>query len=674
MNRKTEFPHKIREVENTWLTLADGTRLAARLWLPLDAEQNPVPALLEYLPYRKNDGTAVRDADRHPYLAAHGYACIRVDMRGNGDSDGLMRDEYLPQELSDGCEVLRWIAAQPWCDGNIGMFGKSWGGFNGLQIAALRPPELKAIITICSTDDRYADDVHYMGGCVLGSEMLSWASYMLAYNAKPPDPRFVGDKWREMWLNRLENTPPFVEEWLSHQQRDAFWQHGSVCENYGDIEIPVYAVGGWADGYTNAVFRLLAGLPGPRKGLIGPWAHNFPEDSSPGPSIGFLQESLRWWDYWLKGIDTGIMDEPMFRIWLQESQPPQIDYREWPGRWVAEPGWPSPTIQPQTYHLTTTQSLTSNLQSPDDGQLTVSSLQTTGVDSARWLFFGAPGDFPPDQRAENGRSLSFTSDPMTEPMEIVGFPEVTLCFTVDQPQAVVAAWLCDVAPTGESTRISWGLFNLTHRSGHAQPEPLEPGKEYSVTFPLNALAHQLPVGHCWRLSLSTTYWPHLWPSPRPVLLTVHTGKSGLALPQRPVRAEDEDLRPFGPAEGSLPLPITMLRPSGNQRLLRQDAMTQRLEVDVITDAGRILFPDGLEYDNTARDSYAITEGDPLSATAVCVRTAELKRGDWEVRLATHSEMTADATHFHLRNKMEAWEGKTAVFAKEYRKSIPRDLV
>jgi putative CocE/NonD family hydrolase len=260
---RTNFPFIIREIENTWIPLSDGTRLATRIWLPVDAENNPVPALLEYLPYRKNDGTAIRDAIRHPYLAGHGYACVRVDMRGSGDSDGILYDEYLPREQDDALEVLAWIAAQPWCSGSIGMFGISWGGFNSLQIAARRPPELKAIITVCSTDDRYADDVHYIGGCVLAYDMLPWASIMLAYNATPPDPRFVGERWRDMWFERMEKSPPFVEAWLTHQRRDAYWQHGSVCEDFSAITIPVYAVGGWADGYPNAIPRLLAGLSGP---------------------------------------------------------------------------------------------------------------------------------------------------------------------------------------------------------------------------------------------------------------------------------------------------------------------------------------------------------------------------------------------------------------------------
>ncbi|MDX1687401.1 MAG: CocE/NonD family hydrolase, partial [Candidatus Promineifilaceae bacterium] len=157
MKVRQQFPHMIREIENCWIPLSDGTRLAARIWLPEDAEDTPVPALLEYLPYRKSDGTAPRDALHHPYFAGHGYASIRVDMRGSGDSDGVLYGEYLPQEQEDALEVISWIAQQPWCEGNVGIFGISWGGFNALQIAACRPPELKAAVAIDFTDDRYND-------------------------------------------------------------------------------------------------------------------------------------------------------------------------------------------------------------------------------------------------------------------------------------------------------------------------------------------------------------------------------------------------------------------------------------------------------------------------------------------------------------------------------------
>jgi uncharacterized protein len=214
---RTEFPRPIREIEHTWLTLSDGCRLAARIWLPEDAEADPVPAVLEFLPYRKVDGTAIRDAKRQPYVPGFGYATVRVDMRGTGESQGLIADEYTEQEHADALEVIAWLRELPWCDGTVGMWGISWGGFNALQVAALRPAGLKAIMTLCSTDDRYADDVHYRGGCVLALDMLHWASSMLTWNARPPDPRLYGEGWREEWMRRLEGANAWIEPWLTHQ-------------------------------------------------------------------------------------------------------------------------------------------------------------------------------------------------------------------------------------------------------------------------------------------------------------------------------------------------------------------------------------------------------------------------------------------------------------------------
>jgi len=149
--------------------MSDGTELAARMWLPDDAEAKPVPAILEYIPYRKRDLTAERDVRHHPYIAGFGYASVRVDLRGSGESEGILTDEYLQQELDDGVELINWLARQKWCSGAVGMIGISWGGFNGLQLAALQPEPLKAVVSICSTDDRYTDDVHYMGAACLGT-------------------------------------------------------------------------------------------------------------------------------------------------------------------------------------------------------------------------------------------------------------------------------------------------------------------------------------------------------------------------------------------------------------------------------------------------------------------------------------------------------------------------
>jgi predicted acyl esterase len=641
-----DFPRVVRRLDHTWIQLSDGCRLAARIWLPEDAEADPVPAILEYIPYRKNDATAARDAGIHPYFAGHGYASVRVD---------------LSQEQDDALEVIAWLASQPWCTGAVGMMGKSWGGFNSLQVAARRPPALKAIITVCSTDDRYADDVHYTGGCVLAIFMLSWASTMLAYNARPPDPAVVGERWREMWLERLEKTPPFVEAWLSHQRRDAYWKHGSVCEDYAAIECPVYAVGGWADAYTNAVLRLLAGLSCPRKGLIGPWGHLYAQDGVPGPAIGFLHEALRWWDHWLKGEDTGITDEPLLRVWMQESVPPQPQYDERPGRWVAEPSWPSANVETRTVSVSFPST-------------TIVGPQQTGVDAGNWCGFGFPGDLPPDQRAEDGRSLTFSSAPLEEPLEILGFPAVALVLASDRPNALVAVRLCDVRPDGASLLVTRGLLNLTHRESDEEPRPLEPGRRYTTRVVLNAVAHSFPDGHRLRVSVSPTYWPHAWPSPEPVTLSVFGGQ--LELPVRAPRVDDASLPDFPPPEAAPPPPSELLASGLVGRTARQDVADGRLELTVDLDywGARRFLESGIEYREVGRDTYAIIEGDPLSATARCEWTISDGRGPWRTRVETVSTMSADAEVFHVTNAVDAYEANSRVAAKSWTFAVPRDLV
>ena len=570
----TTFPRTVRVIEHTLIPLQDGTMLAARIWLPDDAEQNPVPAILEYLPYRKRDGTYERDALTHPYLAGHGYAGVRVDMRGCGESTGLLFDEYAKQEQDDGVEVIAWLAAQPWCSGVVGMMGISWGGFNGLQIAARRPPALKAIVTICSTDDRYADDVHYMGGTLLAADELEWGSFFLGSMCLPPDPMLVGDRWRAMWLERLENVPLFFEPWLRHQRRDGYWKHGSVCEDYAAIQCPVYAVGGWTDAYKNAIPRLLERLSVPRKGLIGPWAHGYPHFARPGPQIGFLQEMLRWWDYWLKGIDTGVMDEPMLRAWMTDSVRPASNHPTLPGRWVAEASWPPPGITPQRLVLT------------DEGlrheaaHFTARSLcspLTVGKRSGSWVPFGRGHDQAEDQRDDDLLSLVFDTPPLDRPIEILGAASVTLDLASDKPIANLVVRLCDVHPSGESLRVSYGVLNLAHRDGHEELAPLAAGQRYRVHIQLNDAGSVFPAGHRIRLAISTAYWPMIWPAPERATLLISGGT--LELPVRAPRPTDALLNPLPGPESAPPEKPTIIH-RDHMRIERIDRLGLELGTQV----------------------------------------------------------------------------------------------
>jgi putative CocE/NonD family hydrolase len=631
----TSFPRAVREIEHTTIPLKDGTRLAARIWLPEDAQADPVPALLEYLPYRKHDGTHERDALTHPYLAGHGYAAVRVDIRGSGESDGVLDDEYSQLELDDALEVIAWLASQPWCSGAVGMFGISWGGFNALQVAALQPPALKAIVTLCSTDDRYADDVHYMGGAKLASADLGWGGFFFADMCHPPDPVLVGERWREMWLKRLAGMPLFLERWLKHQRRDAYWRHGSVCEDFSAIKCPVYAVGGWTDGYTNAIPRLLEHLDVPRKGLIGPWAHVYPHFAKPGPQIGFLQEMLRWWDHWLKGKPTGVMDEPMLRAWMTASHQPASHHETLPGRWVAEPVWPPRDRKPHHLFLTDSGLGPASVPlAPRD----VRSPQTVGSEGGEWCPFGRGRDQAGDQRPDDVRSLLFDTPPLDETLEILGAPVVTLDLACDKPVANLVVRLCDVHPSGESLRVSFGVLNLTHRDSHATPSPLVPGQRYRVRLPLNDCGATLPAGHRIRLALSTTYWPMVWPAPHDATVTILGGT--FDLPARPSRPEDASLPPLPSAETA--------PPAGNT-----------LGVEVATDG---------------KYRLDIKDDDPTSAVAEMRRVESRRRGDWQVRFETSMRVTCTDDVFRLQASLSAREGDKDVCHREWDCAIPRDLL
>ncbi|HEX6358655.1 CocE/NonD family hydrolase [Actinophytocola sp.] len=673
----TSLPYKVKETEDIHIPVADGSRLAARVWRPLDSDDEPVPAILEYIPYRKRDLTSVRDSIAHPYLAGHGFACVRVDIRGSGESDGVLVDEYLEQEQRDAEDVLAWLSEQPWCDGRTGMMGISWGGFAALQVAARRPPSLGAICVASFTDDRFADDMHYMRGCLL-SDNLAESGTMFAYSTCPPDPEAAGDRWRQMWLERLDAARPWVAEWLSHQRRDDYWRHASVCEDYSAIDVPVFASCGWADGYSNAVLRLMAGLDVPRKGLIGPWSHKYPHLGVPGPAIGYLQEVVRWFDRWLRAAPDTVddaLDEPVLRTWMQDSVPPSTSYEERPGRWVGEREWPSPNIRHDVHPLTPHRIAPLGTEVAD-AVLSVESPLSVGQFAGKWCSYNAPPDLPYDQREEDGGSLVFESDVLAEQCEVLGAPVVRLDVSANRPIAMVAARLSDVAEDGRATRVTYGLLNLAHRDSHERPEPLEPGRRYQVEIPLNGVAQAFPAGHSIRLSLSTSYWPLAWPPPEPVRLSVYTAGSSLTLPIRPVAVPDEvTLHPFDDPEGAEPLATTVRSPGNYRWDVTRDMITYESALDVLKDTGTMRYEDtGIEIGKRVHERYSWTAEDFDSPRGETEWIMTFARGDWQVRVETSQVMTCTPTEFRVHARLDAYEGAIRVRSRNWDVTVPRDLV
>ncbi len=658
----TDFPDALTEHPDRGIILSDGTRLSARVWMP--AGPGPFPAVLEYLPYRKRDGTVERDALTHPYLAGHGYVCLRVDMRGNGDSEGLMADEYTPQELADACEVIGWIAAQSWSNGRVGMMGISWGGFNALQVAALQPEPLKAIITLCSTVDRYADDIHYKGGCLL-NENFGWGATMWAYSSRAPDPALRPD-WRALWLARLAAEPFLPAVWLGHQRRDDYWRHGSVCEDYPAIRAAVLAVGGWGDSYRNAVPQLVGNMSAPVKGIVGPWIHKYPHFAVPGPRIGFLQEALRWWDRWLKDGDTGVEDDPACRFYLMDGLRPATWYENRPGRWIAEPAWPSPNIA--THSLPLGDGV---LGQGADFRRLLASPQDCGMDGGEFCAIWLGPEMPGDQRRDDAMSACFDSAVMGQ-TDIVGAPVLTLRLSSDQPQAQIAVRLNHLHPDGASTRISWGVLNLSHRDSHADPRPMVPGEVVEVRVALDHIAYRLPAGHRLRVAVSSAYWPMLWPSPAPVALTL-TGGS-LDLPVRTPGAETDEIT-FPPAEAAAPLAAREIRAPRHVRRSETDQRTGIVSLIIEDDFGEFENPDhGGIAGSVARERWDIHPDDPLSAAGFAHWTEVTERAGNRLRTEATCRMTADAGNFFLTARMEAYENDRLVFGRDVAETIRRDQI
>lgn len=657
--------------------MSDGRRLAGRLFRPADGR--PVPCILEYLPYRRRDGTRLRDDANHGWFAAQGYAGLRVDIAGTGDSEGLIGDEYTAREQDDACEIIAWASAQPWCSGPVAIFGISWGGVNGLQIGARRPPMLKAIVTACMPGDRFATDCHYMGGCLL-NDNFGWAGSFFGYAARPPDPAVVGERWRDLWAARIADTRLFAAEWLRHARRDAYWKHGSVSEDYSQITAPTLIVGGWLDGYTPVIFSLLENLSAPRKALLGPWGHKFPHQGVPGPAIDFLHEVKRWLDHWLKGQDTGVSDDPDLRVYLMERADPlpHVEHRN--GEWLGLPVWPAPQVRHVTYRADgATLDLTGNgaAAEPAADLRLLASPQTAGMRGQEWCPYGQgriAAEGAVDQREDDALSLCFDTPPLTEPLAILGLAQLHVRLAADQAQAMIAARLCDVAPDGSSSLISFGLLNLSHRGGSDAPAPLIPGQFETVTLAFKQIGQVVAPGHRLRLALSSTYWPMVWPSPKPVQLTVDAASLALELPL--LTSREALTRPaFGPPQEAPSGRATLLRTGEETRRIHLGVEDESVTFDIMSDDGDMLIEDtGTLVTTTRAKTYSIRRDDPGACATSVTSLAQYRRDDWDARLETTFTVTSTPDHFRVVAHLRAFESGQAFAARDWDEFIPRDCL
>ncbi len=646
--------------EQIIVPLSDGTRLTARLWRPEKPLAEKVPVVLEWIPYRQTDAMAVSDSMMHGYFAENGIAACRIDIRGSGNSEGLLRDEYLKQEQDDALEVIAWLAAQDWCNGKVGMIGISWGGFAGLQVAARRPPALKAIVTACSTDDRYSDDVHFMGGALL-SDGMQWGSGFFAQLGRPPDPKHAGEAWREIWMDRLENLEPPLASWMAHMERDAFWKHGSICEDYDAIECAVWAVGGWVDGYSDPILRMMKHLKAPRKALIGPWTHMYPTWGQPGPRIDFLHECMRWWRHWLLDEDTGIMDEPMLQLWLGRDPKPDPLAPEIGGRWIGLESWPPPAPVQAFFADDRRLAAAPGAAEP---KIVIDSPLALGTGGGEWCPLDGGGngpEFAGDSRADDGLSLCFDTLPLEEPLFLVGIPTLTLRLAFEGPHALLALRLNEVAPSGASTRVTFGLRRLK------RPEGVAPGETFEVTIPIKGVAHEFAPGTRLRLALSTSYWPMVWPEPVQNAVTIEPASLKLELPGMPPAAIHEQPA-YGEAIHSCPVPTETLAPGSMSRVVHWDQTSGRVEL-IARNRHATWSIDGLTLGGSGGHDYSVLPADGMSARATFQTVQTYQRDDWSIRLDSGSEVYWQDGRLVLEARYDAYEGEAQVFSRRWKRSF-----
>lgn len=646
--------------ENVWIPMPDGCRLAARLWLPEGCGIEPVATIFEFLPYRKRDVTRARDDEVHGYFSAQGYACIRVDMRGSGDSGGFAAPMYARDERLDGVAVIRWIAQQPWSNGKVGMIGLSWGGSISLYCAKEAPPELGAIVCIAGPHDSFSRDILFKGGC-LTNEVIGWAATMDGLTSRPPDPAIVGNAWREIWRARLDRLEPEVKAYLDHQRRDWFWRERDLTDQLPIMTVPVLAVGGWADSTvgTNPP-DLVAGMSGPRRGLMGPWAHKYPQHGVPGPAIDFLSEAKTWFDEHLCGIAPQT-HEPMLRAYMLRDTPVEKFMTEAPGRWVAEDIWPSPRIEPVVMFLN------------EDGLewvavigagMPVSTDQTVGLCGGEMMpsfGFGEGEELPGDQSQDDAASLCFDSGPLEADFEILGAPEITLRVSSDKPSAMLAVRLNHLSPEGQSKRISYAVQNLRHRKGDFSPADLTPGETCTLTIRLHDIAYSVPKGHRLRVAISTTYWPLCWPQPDVATVMITPGDSRISLPGRPETPVDAELRPFNAPTGTLMPGRSTVVPAKRHRATVFDPSADTTTLTIVDDGGVYRVDDtGSEISSKAIETSSISKGDPLSARMTIGWEWSLSRGDWQVEVRTGTKIWCDAEYFYVRSRLDAREGGKSI--------------
>lgn len=650
------------EIIREWLRMEDGVRLSATLFKPVAKQEGEkFPVLFEFLPYRKDDSFYLRDYPLYSYFARRGYVSVKVDIRGTGSSEGAVPPrEYSERELEDAGECIRQLSEAPWSNGNVGMWGISWGGFNAIQVAMRRPPGLRAILAMDAADDLYHDDVHYIDGAFHVDQ------YELSIDTDLGLPRWPDYALDADYFETRFNAYPWFLTYLKQQKDGEFWRNNSLRWNYSSIQVPVYLIGGLLDGYRDSIPRMLENMNVPIKAVIGPWPHAWPDNGVPGPNYEWRREVVRWWDYWLKGKDTGIMEEPRFAVFVRDAHLPDAQLQMTPGHWRYEE-WP---IQRTDWvKLYPGEGHRLKLSAGDSWIDRLKYVPSSGIAALYWW-----GDPTGDMRRDDAESLVYDSEVLDETKEVIGFPRVFLHVSADAKLAHWAVRLEDVHPDGSVSLVTGGVLNGAQRNSRLFPEYLIPGEVYELDFPLHFTTWTFKPGHRIRLAISNALFPMIWPTPFPMTtrLFLGTDATRLELPvipfaQRPIpnfpppeaREERPDARPL--ESPGWPYKHTVTRDLGRSTTTVELEAERRWEIQ------------GDKYASVEKVAYQTNDLDPARSSFFGEggHTVQMEGRILAVKLMV--SIDSDADRFNVKIVRQVFENGNLIRERRWEASLPREF-
>jgi putative CocE/NonD family hydrolase len=646
------------------IPVRDGLTLSADVYRP--AAPGPVPAILEHVPYRKDDVAAVRDRLLGRALAERGFALVRLDVRGTGRSEGIALDEYTKAEQEDGVETVAWLREREWCTGAVGAYGVSYGGFAAVQLAALRPPGLGAIAAVYATDDRYTDDVHFYGGALCALELAHYPVRILAMNALPPG-QPLDERGRQTWRARIGQTPPWVLRWLEEQRDGEYWRNGSLRPDYERIACATLLVGGWRDGYVNAAVRMAERLEAPTSLVVGPWPHVRPNIADVPPTLDLVGLLARWFGRHLRGEaddeDGGAL------VYVQSYDDPRAVPERVSGTWRRFRHWPGPNEREARFHLDPAGGLVSTPCPP--GDLALEHAPHAGTQSGIWCPPPPPHGLPGDQRLDEVHALTFTSSPLEDELVCLGFPRVRVPVSHAGPTALLSAKLADVAPDGCSQLVTRGVLNLSHRDGHTEPKPLLPLQWIEVSIELNATAWRFAPGHRLRLALASSDWPTVWPAPTTDLLRVRAG--GQATLELPLAPAGEDVQVAAAPPLAAEPTVTSTPPDATWRAVR-DGLTRTAGIESTWDYSYGLTDTETKVRERRRFLAMAGETDPLDVVVEGAISFEVARPDVVARSTASARFTSSGTEFRAELTLDVEADGRPFATRAWDERVPRDLV